>query len=84
MIYRIKSVEPLPDYKLRVLLDDGKCVIYDVGEDIVAIPSYEPLKTVYGLFGQVKMDDSRTCIYWNDVIDLPSDAIYEYGKAVVL
>ncbi|MBO5939816.1 MAG: hypothetical protein J6R18_01280 [Kiritimatiellae bacterium] len=24
-------------------------------------------------------DSSRTCIVWNDRIDLPSDAIYEYG-----
>ena len=34
MIPRIKTVEPMPDYKLKVLFDDGKTVIYNVKEDI--------------------------------------------------
>ena len=79
MIPRIKIVEPLPDYKLKVLFDDGKTVIYDVKEDIDTIESYKDLATVHGLFQQVQLDESRTCVYWNDQIDLPSDTIYEYG-----
>ena len=79
MIPRIKMVEPLPDYKLKVLFDDGKTVIYDVKEDIETIESYKDLATVHGLFQQVQLDESRTCVYWNDQIDLPSDTIYEYG-----
>ena len=79
MIPRIKMVEPLPDYKLKVLFDDGKTVIYDVKEDIETIESYKDLADVNGLFEQVKLDESRTCVYWNDQIDLPSDTIYEYG-----
>lgn len=83
MICRIKTLRPLDDYKLLVGFDDGKTVIYDVNEDIETIPSYQLLKTVCGLFKQVQLDESRTCIYWNSDIDLPSDAIYEYGKEVV-
>ena len=79
MIPRIKMVEPMPDYKLKVLFDDGKTVIYNVKEDIETIESYKDLATVHGLFEQVQLDESRTCIYWNDQIDLPSDTIYEYG-----
>ena len=79
MIPRIKMVKPLPDYKLKVLFDDGKTVIYDVKEDIETIESYKDLATVQGLFDQVQLDESRTCVYWNDLIDLPSDTIYEYG-----
>ncbi len=79
MIPRIKMVEPLPDYKLKVLFDDGKTVIYDAKEDIDTIESYKDLATVHGLFQQVQLDESRTCVYWNDQIDLPSDTIYEYG-----
>lgn len=26
-----------------------------------------------------RLPESRTCVYWNSEIDLPSDAIYEYG-----
>lgn len=79
MIPRIKSVKPLENYVLLVVFDDGKTVLYDVKDDIQAIPSYEDLKTIGGLFQQVRLDQSRTCIFWNDYIDLPSDAVYEYG-----
>ena len=84
MIPKIKMVEPMPDYKLKVLFDDGKTVIYNVKEDIETIESYKDLVAVHGLFQQVQLDESRTCVYWNDQIDLPSDTIYddtiyEYG-----
>lgn len=79
MIPRIKNVTPMPNYCLHVVFDDGKAVLYDVKEDINQIESYRDLQTVYGLFDQVQLDQSRTCVFWNDWIDLPSDMIYEYG-----
>lgn len=79
MIPRISSIKTLPDYMLAVAFDDGKRVLYDVKEDM-SLPGYDQLKTVTGLFQHVQLDQSRTCVYWNDEIDLPSDAIYEYGK----
>ena len=80
MIPRIKSVKPLEKYMLRVIFDDGLDCLYDVGEDIENIKGYEDLKIIHGLFEQVQLDESRTCIFWNEFIDLPSDTIYEYGK----
>ena len=80
MIPRIKNIKPLKNFKLHVVFDDGKEVIYDVNEDIETIKEFQDLKSVYGLFDQVQLDDSRTCVYWNDVIDLPSDTREEYGK----
>lgn len=82
MIPRIKSVKPISDYRLYVVFDDGKTVIYNVKDDIDTIDSYKDLETIYGLFNQVQLDTSRTCVYWNESIDLPSDIIYEYGVAV--
>ena len=79
MIPRIKEVKPLDNYLLLVVFDDGKTVLYDVKEDIETIPQYGDLKDIYGLFKQAQMDQSRTCVYWTDDIDLPSDTIYEYG-----
>ena len=79
MIPKIKSINTQDDYKLKVLFDDGKKVIYDVKQDIEQISDFEPLKTLYGLWKQVQLDESRTCVFWNDSIDLPSDTIYEYG-----
>lgn len=80
MLPKIREVTPLPDFHLRVSFDDGKMVLYNVMEDIKQIKSYRDLMSVYGLFYQVKLDESRTCVSWNDQIDLPSDTIYEYGK----
>lgn len=81
MIQRIKKITPLPDYFLDVIFDDGKHVLYDVKEDM-SLPGYSALRDVYGLFPQVQLDRSRTCVFWNEDIDLPSHAIYEYGKTV--
>lgn len=81
MIERIRSITPLPDYMLDVSFDNGRRVIYDVKEDM-NLPGYSALRDVFGLFPQVQLDESRTCVFWNDYIDLPSHAIYEYGKEV--
>ena len=80
MIPRIKSVTPLDNFILHTIFDDGKEVFYDVKEDIQNIPTYEDLKIINGLFQHARLDPSRTCVFWNDYIDLPSDTIYEYGK----
>lgn len=82
MIPRIKSVKPQENYKLLIQFDGGETVIYNVLEDIDAIDDFGPLKTERGLFENVQLDDSRTCIYWSDRIDLPSDTLLEYGEKV--
>ncbi len=69
----------MENFLLAVEFDDGHKVIYDVKEDIDTLPSFRALQDVYGLFNQVQLDSSRTCVYWNDEIDLASDSIYEYG-----
>ena len=79
MIPRIFNIKPLPDYLLDVSFDDGRRVIYDVKEDM-HLPGYSALRDIYGLFQQVQLDESRTCVYWNEDIDLPSHALYEYGR----
>jgi len=81
MIERIRTLQALPDYLLAVSFDDGKKVIYDVKEDM-NLPGYSDLKTIAGLFQQVQLDESRTCVYWTGCIDLPAHAIYEYGKEI--
>ncbi len=82
MYPRIKYLEPCEDYLLHVVFDDGTAVLYDVKEDIQVLPGYQALVSIHGLFRQVQLDESRTCVYWNDDIDIPSDAIYQYGKHI--
>ena len=79
MIPRIKQIKTQDNYVLHVIFDDGKTVLYDVKDDIQTLPTYRSLMTEYGLFQNFQLDPSRTCIFWNDEIDLPSDTIYEYG-----
>ena len=76
---RIRSIEALPNYRLSVMFDDGRRVVYDVGEYIDQIEEFRMLKQVPHLWEQAKVDISRTCVYCNDRIDLPSDTLYEYG-----
>lgn len=80
MIPKIKSVVPQKKFILDVLFDDGISVHYDLNEDIDNLPNYSDLKKIDGLYQNVKVDKSRSCIYWNDYIDLPSDILYEYGE----
>lgn len=79
---KITTIEPLEDFLLKVHFQDGKKVIYDVKDDIKNLPNYSDLKSIRGLWSQVQLDESRTCVYWNELIDLPSDMIYEYGKSI--
>ena len=81
MIPRISSIKALPDCLLSVSFDDGKLVICDVKTDL-DLPGCRALIEIPVLFDQVHLDKSRTCVYWNDDINLPSDAIYEYGRII--
>ena len=82
MIPRIKQFELGENWKLIVTFDDGFCVCYNVKDDIDTLDEFKPLTSENGLWTLAQLDVSRTCIYWNDKIDLPSDIIYEYGTPV--
>ena len=77
MIPRIKSISPMADFKLLVDFDEGRRVIYDVADDIRSIEAFKELQTLHGLFNNARLDSSRTCVVWNERVDLPSDTIYE-------
>lgn len=79
MIPRIKSIRPLQDYMLQVCFDNGVTILYDVKDDIRTLNDFKVLETEYGLFQNAQLDSSRTCIFWNDRVDLASDTILEYG-----
>lgn len=79
MIPRISSIHPLQDFILQVSFDSGEVVLYDVKDDIRTLNDFKVLETEYGLFQNVQLDSSRTCVFWNDRVDLASDTILEYG-----
>ena len=83
MIPRIKSIQPMDNFILFVHFDDEQKVMYDLKDDIRQISEFKALITEDKLFENVQLDTSRTCVYWNDRIDLPSDTLLEYGKPVI-
>ncbi len=82
MIPRIKSIKPLDDFILLVEFDNGKKVVYDVKDDIKTLADFSVLESECGLFQNAQLDSSRTCVYWTERVDLPSDTILEYGKTI--
>lgn len=80
MVVRIKKIIALEDFILLVTFDNNRVVEYDMKDDIKTLPGYDDLQNIPGLWQQLRLDNSRTCIFWNDYIDLPSDTLYEYGK----
>ena len=82
MIPRIKHIKALDNYILLVEFDSGLKVLYDVKDDIRTLTDFKVLESEYGLFNNVQLDPSRTCIYWTDRVDLPSDTLLEYGSPV--
>lgn len=78
---RISSIKPTSNLLLFLAFDDGVTVLYDVKEDL-GLPGYQALQSEPGLFESVQLDPSRTCIYWTEDIDLPSDTLYEYGEKI--
>lgn len=82
MIPRINSITPQNDYKLLISFDSGESVLYDVNDDINHIDDFSILRTEEGLFENVRLDENRTCVYWSDRVDLPSDTLLEYGQRV--
>ncbi len=81
MMPRIQDVKLLKDYEMEVLFDDGAKVIFDLKMMMKEVPVFNDLKKD-GLFEKYKIDESRTCLYWTDMIDLPSDGIYDFGKRI--
>lgn len=80
MIIRIKNIKPLENYQLYIEFDDNRRVEYDMRDDITTLPQYYKLATESGLWNHAQLDESRTIVFWNEDIDLPSDILYEYGK----
>ena len=82
MFSRIKKVEVKDELVLLVTFDDDIRVLYDLKDDIKNIKDFEALQTETSLFKNFQIDQSRTCIYWSDRIDLASDTILEYGRKI--
>jgi hypothetical protein len=72
---RIRSVEPLKDFVLRLGFDDGTVRELDLEAELWG-PVFEPLRDDPQLFRQVRVDDELGTIIWPNGADLDPDVLY--------
>ena len=76
MFYKVKKVTPLKEYILEVTFENDIIKYYDVSQLFQKWTVFQNLKTVNGLFEQVKVDKGGYGISWNDEIDLSCNELW--------
>lgn len=82
MFRKIKSIAAKDNYVLSAIFWDGTEKEYDIEPLFGEIPVFEDLRSIHGLFGQVRVDAGGYGISWNDKIDLSADEIWENGRTI--
>lgn len=78
MFHKIKSVTPLPEYKLLVHFAEGVCRTYDM-RPLMDQQPFAHLCEAPGLFDQVRTDPGGYGVSWTDEIDLDGAELWENG-----
>lgn len=79
MFHKVKSVKSLDNYILEVVFENNIIKYYDVSNLFEKWNVFKKLKTINGLFNQVKVDKGGYGIYWNEEIDLSCNELWENG-----
>lgn len=82
MFHKVKSVAPLPDFKLSVQFSEGVTKLYDLKPLFERIPAFKYLSCNSAEFDCVCVDTGGYGIVWNDDLDLSSDELWENGIVV--
>ena len=78
MFHKIKEVETIEKYILKIVFQDETIKKYDVSLLFEKWESFKQLKED-GLFEQVKVDQGGYGISWNDEIDLSCEELWDNG-----
>lgn len=81
MFHKLKAVKALPNYMLEIIFENNEIKYYDVKQLFDKWIIFENLKSVKGLFEQVKIDAGGYGISWNDELDLSCNELYTNGKS---
>lgn len=82
MFHKVKSVTPLPNYKLLIHFADGVAKQYDVKPLFESMEDFKAFQMIPGLFEQVIADPGGYGISWNDDLDLACDELWANGAQV--
>lgn len=80
--HRIKSVNPLPNYKLNIQFEEGETKIYDVSLLFDKWPAFKRFIEDPELFEAVKVDKAGYGIVWNDDLDISCNELYDNGETI--
>ena len=72
---RIRSVEPLDGFVVRLSFDDGTERKVDLESELWG-PVFEPLRENRDLFRQVRVDDELGTIVWPNGADMDPDVLH--------
>jgi hypothetical protein len=72
---RIRSVEPLDGFVVRLCFDDGTEREVDLESDLWG-PVFEPLRADRELFRQVRVDEELGTIVWPNGADMDPDVLH--------
>ena len=79
---RVKKVQYLDGYKLKILFSNGKSKIVDFEDWILEDGVYlKPLKNIQ-YFKKVRIDDSDYSICWPNGADFCPDTLFQSGREV--
>jgi hypothetical protein len=72
---RIRHVEPLEPFKLRLEFTDGTRKEVDITAFLRG-PIFEPIKASVGFFRSVRVDPRMGTIVWSNGADIDPDVLY--------
>ena len=82
MFHKVKSVSPLPDFKLSIQFCEGVTKLYDLAPLFDKIPAFNYLKDNSNEFANVCVDVGGYGIIWDDELDLSCDELWNNGTQV--
>jgi hypothetical protein len=82
MFHKVKSVAPIPDFKLSVQFSEGVTKVYDMKPLFEKLPAFKQFEKNPAAFAGVSVDVGGYGIVWDDDFDLSSDELWENGITV--
>lgn len=73
----IRYIEPLPNYRLFIIFDNGIIKVYSMKEKL-QLPAFQPLQDI-ALFNQAHVGSGGYGVVWNDRIDLSEYELWKNG-----
>lgn len=75
-LVRVRSVEPVGGFRLRLGFSDGSEKVVDV-EPYLRGPVFEPIRSDPDLFARVEVDRQLGTIVWPNGADIDPDVLYQ-------